>query len=95
MVLAQMKTEIEVGLVLFHDHLKRLRDGHYPNTDAAIAKNWLCDMSARVLDSCVQIYGGAGFMDEMPLSRLYTSNRQFRIVAGTTELLKLQIARKL
>lgn len=95
MALAQMKTEIEVGLVLFHDHLRRLREGRYPNVDAAIGKNWLCDMSARVLDGCVQLYGGAGFMDEMPLSRLYTSNRQFRIVAGTTELLKLQIARKL
>jgi alkylation response protein AidB-like acyl-CoA dehydrogenase len=52
-------------------------------------------MSARVLDQCVQLYGGAGFMDEMPISRLYTSNRQFRFVAGTAELLKLQIAKSL
>lgn len=95
MVLAGMKTEIEVGLVLFHEHVRRMREGRYTNVEAAMAKNWLCDMSARIMDQCVQLYGGAGFMDEMPISRLYTSNRQFRIVAGTTELLKLQIARKL
>lgn len=95
MKLAEMKTEISVGRSLFFDHLSRMREGGYLNVDAAIVKNWLTEMSAKVLDQCVQIYGGGGFMDEMPISRLYTSNRQFRIVAGTTELLKLQIARSL
>lgn len=95
MKLAEMKTEIEVGRTVFFEHLRRMRVSNYSSVDAAIAKNWLTDMSARVLDQCVQLYGGAGFMDEMPISRLYTSNRQFRIVAGTTELLKLQIAKSL
>lgn len=95
MKLAEMKTDIAVGRSLFFDHLGRMRGGAYSTVDAAISKNWLCKMSAAVLDQCVQLYGGAGFMDEMPISRLYTANRQFRFVAGTEELLNLQIARSL
>jgi acyl-CoA dehydrogenase len=95
MKLATMKMEIEVGRSVFYDGVRKLRAHRYQVVDAAIGKVWVTEMSARVLDGCVQIYGGAGFMDEMPISRLYTSNRQFRIVAGTTELLLLQIAKSL
>jgi acyl-CoA dehydrogenase len=95
MKLAEMKMEIDVGRATFHEGVRKLRAHRYQVVDAAVGKAWITEMSARVLDGCVQIYGGAGFMDEMPISRLYTSNRQFRIVAGTTELLKLQIAKNL
>jgi acyl-CoA dehydrogenase len=93
--LAEIKIDIDVGLTVYYDGLRKLRNGAYDPIDAAVAKVWLTEMSARALDACVQLHGGAGFMDLMPISRLYTSNRQFRIVAGTSELLKLGIAKKL
>lgn len=95
MQLATMKIDLDVGTSVYHDSVRKVRAGQYSATDAGTAKVWLSEMSARVLDGCVQLYGGSGFMDEMPISRLYTANRQFRIVAGTSELLKLAIARKL
>lgn len=92
--LAEIKIDLDVGTAVYHDAIRRYRTGTYGATDAGTGKVWLTEMSARVLDTCVQLQGGAGFMDEMPISRLYSSNRQFRIVAGTSELLKLGIARK-
>lgn len=92
--LAELKIDIDVGTAVYHDAIRRYRAGAYGATDAGTGKVWLTEMSARVLDACVQLQGGAGFMDEMPISRLYSSNRQFRIVAGTSELLKLGVARK-
>ena len=53
------------------------------------------EMSGRVIDNCLQLWGGAGYMDEMPISRIYTSNRVLRIYAGTSEILKRAIARAL
>lgn len=93
--LAEMRTEIEAGRALVENGIRKIRAGTFKPDDAAMAKIWVTEMSARVLDTCVQLYGGAGFMDEMVISRMYRANRVFRIYGGTSELLKAGIARRL
>lgn len=93
--LASMKTEIEVGRAFLHEMVRKARVGVDTPAEAPMAKLWLCEMSSRVLDGCMQLYGGMGYMDETPISRIYTSNRVLRIYAGTAEILKQTIARTL
>jgi alkylation response protein AidB-like acyl-CoA dehydrogenase len=52
-------------------------------------------MQGRVVDQCVQLHGGAGYMDEYPISKLYTAARITRIFGGTSEIMRLSIARTL
>jgi len=93
--LAEMKTQIEVGRSYLHDGIRKLRADCFDLSDGAMLKLWICEMAGRVIDDCVQLFGGAGFMDEMPISRLYKGNRLHRIYAGTSELQKIAIARAL
>lgn len=93
--LASMKTDIEVGRAFLHELVRKVRAGMATATEGSMAKLWLCEMSSRVLDGCMQLYGGMGYMDETPISRLYTSNRVLRIYAGTSEIMKQSIARSL
>jgi acyl-CoA dehydrogenase len=94
-VLAQMKTDIAVGTSFLHDGIRRVRAGLFSLTDGAMQKLWISEMSSRVVDGAVQVFGGAGFMEEMPIARIYRANRLHRIYAGTSELQKVAIARSL
>ncbi|MDI1343056.1 MAG: acyl-CoA dehydrogenase family protein, partial [Pseudolabrys sp.] len=60
-----------------------------------MAKYKLSDLLGQVIDRCLQLFGGYGFMDEYPISRLYRDARVLRIYAGTNEIMKLLIARSL
>jgi acyl-CoA dehydrogenase len=60
-----------------------------------MAKLWLTELEGRVTDRCVQLHGGAGYMDEYPISKLYTAARVHRIYGGTSEIMKYSIARTL
>ena len=93
--LAEMKTEIEVGRAFLHEAVRKVRAGVFSLADGAMMKLWLCEMEGRVLDQCVQFFGGAGYMDEMPISRLYTAARLQRIYGGTSEVQKVAIAKSL
>jgi len=61
--------------------------------DAAKAKYLTTELLCRVVDEGVQLHGGAGYMDEYPISRMYTDARVTRIYAGTSEVMKLIISR--
>ncbi|GAA0843926.1 acyl-CoA dehydrogenase family protein [Streptosporangium amethystogenes subsp. fukuiense] len=93
--LADMKSEIEVGRAYLHEMVRKVRSGVATATEGSVGKLWLCEMSNRVIDGCVQLFGAMGFMDETPISRIYTSNRVLRIYAGTSEIMKQSIARDL
>jgi alkylation response protein AidB-like acyl-CoA dehydrogenase len=93
--MAELKAEIETGRALLHEGIRKCRAGEFSLADGAIMKLWLCEMEGRVLDACVQLFGGAGWMDEMPISRLYTAARLQRIYGGTSELQKIAIAKTL
>ncbi len=94
-VLAEMKTEIAVGTAFLHEGVRRYRAGIFDLADGAMQKLWITEMSSRVLDKAVQLFGGAGFMEEMPIARLYKANRLHRLYAGTSELQKVAIAKAL
>jgi len=93
--LAEMKTDIEVGRSFLHDAIRKYRAGAFSIADAAMTKLWIPEMSDRVIDNALQMFGGSGFMEEMPISKLYRANRLHRLYAGTSEIQKIAIARAL
>ncbi|HEX6001833.1 MAG TPA: acyl-CoA dehydrogenase family protein, partial [Hyphomicrobiaceae bacterium] len=64
-------------------------------TTAAMAKWWPSELEGRVLDTCLQLFGGYGYMLEYPIARAFADARVHRIYAGTTEIMKELVARSL
>jgi acyl-CoA dehydrogenase len=93
--LAACKTEATVAKVFCDECIARGLKGELDNPTAAMAKYWSTDALAKVADRCLQLFGGYGFMDEYPISRIYRDARVMRIYAGTNEIMKLLIARSL
>jgi acyl-CoA dehydrogenase len=94
-VLAECKSEATIGKV-FHDYcVERHVNGDLDTTTASMAKYWLTDLQNSLVDRCLQLFGGYGYMDEYPISRMYRDARVQRIYAGTNEIMKLLIARSL
>jgi acyl-CoA dehydrogenase len=94
--LAEMKTDLAVGRAFLDECVRQhLETGKFDSVQCSMAKLWLTEMEARVVDQCVQLHGGAGYMDEYPVSRLYTAARLHRIFAGTAEIMRLTIARSI
>ena len=93
--MAEMRTELDMGWV-FTDHCTKLHlQGKLSAEVAAEAKLKTSEIEARVVDDCLQLHGGAGFMDEYEISRLYADARISRIYAGTSEIMKEIIGRGL
>jgi acyl-CoA dehydrogenase len=94
--LAEMKTELAVGRAFLDEVVRDYQEnGRLDMLKCAMAKMWLPEMEARVIDQCVQLHGGAGYMDEYTVSRLYTAARLHRIFAGTSEIMRLIVGRTL
>jgi acyl-CoA dehydrogenase len=93
--LAEMKTEIAVGRAFLDETIRTVMDGTFDGVRSAMVKMWLPEMEARVVDQCVQLHGGAGYMEEYPVSRLYTAARLHRIFAGTAEIMRIVVARSI
>ena len=94
-LLAELKTEIQIGRTFVDDCLRRLLAGELDAQSAAMAKYWTSDLQCKVVDACVQLHGGHGFMAEMPIARAYVDARAQRIYGGTNEIMKELIARDL
>ncbi len=94
-VLATMKTELAVARAFIDDCIAEAAVGALDNVRSAMAKLYVTEMQGRVMDRCVQLHGGAGYMDEYPISRLYTAARVTRIYGGTSEIMRLSIARSI
>ena len=94
-VLAECKSEATVARV-FHDHcIERYLNGALDTATASMAKLWITDVQGKIIDRCLQLFGGYGYMDEYPISRLYRDARVMRIYAGSNEIMKVIIARSL
>src|SRR5437764_9971648 len=94
-VLAECKSEATIARV-FHDHcIERYLDGALDTVTASMAKYWLTDLQGKIIDRCLQLFGGYGYMDEFPISRMYRDARVMRIYACTNQIMKLLIARSL
>ncbi|WP_157219210.1 acyl-CoA dehydrogenase family protein [Flavisphingomonas formosensis] len=94
-VLAECRADIKITETMVDTAMIKLRNGEFTFEDGAILKLWATQMEGRVLDKCVQLFGGAGLMDDNPISRMWTAARIQRIYAGTDELQKVAIARGL
>jgi acyl-CoA dehydrogenase len=94
-VLAECKTEATVAKV-FVDHCieRHLKDG-LDATTASMAKYWLTDLQCKIIDRCLQLHGGYGYMNEYPIARMYRDARVERIYGGANEIMKVLIARSL
>ena len=93
--LAEVKTEITVARVFLDRCLEQFLEGKLDTTTAAMAKWWLTELEGRVLDTCLQLFGGYGYMAEYPIARAYADARVHRIYAGTTEIMKELVARSM
>ncbi|MGB7259135.1 MAG: acyl-CoA dehydrogenase family protein [Pseudolabrys sp.] len=94
-VLAECKTEATIAQVFLDHCIERHVKGELDTVTASMAKYRLTDTQGNVIDRCLQLFGGYGYMDEYPISRMYRDARVFRIYAGTNEIMKLLIARSL
>lgn len=93
--MADMRTGIDVGYAFIDRCVQAHDNATLSADDAAKAKLWTSELEARVTDECVQLHGGNGYMDEYPISRMYTNARVSRIYAGSSEILREIIARSI
>jgi alkylation response protein AidB-like acyl-CoA dehydrogenase len=93
--LAEMSTEIEVTQSYVDRCVRELNAGRLSAVDAAKAKWWATETMTSVTDTCVQLHGGYGYMDEYPISRAWRDARVHTIFGGTTEIMKEIIGRDL
>lgn len=93
--LAELKTEATIGRVFYNDCVARHIDGGLDPVTASMAKYWLSDLQGKVVDECLQLHGGYGYMNEYPIARMFRDARVQRIYGGTNEIMKLLIGRSL
>ncbi|ESX77783.1 MULTISPECIES: acyl-CoA dehydrogenase family protein [unclassified Mesorhizobium] len=93
--LAELKTEATIGRVFYNDCVARHINGGLDPVTASMAKYWLSDLQGKVVDECLQLHGGYGYMNEYPIARMFRDARVQRIYGGTNEIMKLLIGRSL
>jgi acyl-CoA dehydrogenase len=93
--LASVATEIEAAQMMLDRAVLELVDGRLSGADAAKVKLFCTEVQARAVDRCLQLFGGYGYMLEYPIARLYADARVARIYAGTSEVMKVIIAKSL
>jgi acyl-CoA dehydrogenase len=93
--LAEMKTEAVVGRTFYDWCTAEHLEGRLTPELASMAKLWLTELQGRVVDGCLQMFGGYGYMNEYPIARMFRDARVQRIYGGTNEIMKLLISRSL
>ncbi len=93
--LAECTTETQIARVFVDKCIELLLVGQLDAATAAMAKYWVSDLECKVIDECLQLHGGYGFMWEFPISRAYVDARVQRIYGGTNEIMKEVISRSI
>ena len=91
--LAELRTDIEVGEAFVDRCVAAHSTGELTTEQASMCKLWLTEMQDRVIDACLQLHGGYGYMWEYPIARFYADSRVQRIYGGTSEIMKELISR--
>ena len=91
--LAELQTEVQIARVFVDKCLELVHAGKLDTATASMAKYWTSDLQCKVMDECVQLHGGYGFMWEYPITRAYADARVQRIYGGTNEIMKEVITR--
>ncbi|HZG04803.1 MAG TPA: acyl-CoA dehydrogenase family protein [Streptomyces sp.] len=94
-VLADCKADVDAMQAVVDRALEALDAGELTPADAASAKLFTTELAARVIDKCLQLHGGYGYMREYPISRLYADTRVTRIYGGTSEVMRSIIAKSM
>jgi acyl-CoA dehydrogenase len=90
--LAECSTQAHIGRVFLDSCIERFIAGRLDEASTAMAKYWLTEIQCRIVDECVQLHGGYGYMSEYPIARMWTDSRVQRIYAGSNEIMKELIA---
>jgi alkylation response protein AidB-like acyl-CoA dehydrogenase len=93
--LAEIATEVEIAQTYLDRCVLGLNAGTLTAEEAAMAKWWCTELNKRVVDTCLQLFGGYGYMTEYPIARAYVDARVTTIFGGTTEIMKEIIGRSL
>ncbi|MEN9630044.1 MAG: hypothetical protein RJA10_3272, partial [Pseudomonadota bacterium] len=93
--LAGCETQAQVARAFVDDCIARLMKNELDVPTAAMAKWWVSDACCKVVDECLQFFGGYGYMNEYPIARLYADVRVSRIYGGANEVMKEVIARSM
>jgi acyl-CoA dehydrogenase len=91
--LAELQTEVQVARVFVDKCLELVLQGNLDTATASMAKYWTSDLQCKVMDECLQLHGGYGYMWEYPITRAYADARVQRIYGGTNEIMKEVITR--
>ena len=91
--MAEMKTNLAVGWAFLDQCLSKINDSSLTPEEGAMAKLWTTETGNKIVDDCLQFFGGYGYMREYPISRLFVDSRVRRIYGGSTEIMKLVIGR--
>jgi len=86
--MAEMQTEITIARTFVDECIQELNENKLSNEKAAMAKYWVTEMNGRVMDQCLQLHGGAGYMWEYPIAKAYANARISRIFGGTNEIMR-------
>jgi alkylation response protein AidB-like acyl-CoA dehydrogenase len=92
-VLAEIATEVDIAQHYVDDCVRALDMGELTAVDASKAKWWCTELQGRVVDRCLQLHGGYGYMSEYPIAKAYADARITRIYGGTTEIMKEVVGR--
>jgi alkylation response protein AidB-like acyl-CoA dehydrogenase len=94
-LMAELRTELDVAQTFVDSQIVALNAGELTPEDAAECKWWVTEMENRVIDRCLQMFGGWGYMEEYPIARAFRDARVQTIYGGTTEIMKEIIGRSL
>jgi alkylation response protein AidB-like acyl-CoA dehydrogenase len=93
--LAEMKTETTIARTFVDQCILELNEGKLSVEKAAMAKWWTTELQDKIVDQCLQLHGGYGYMNEYPIAKAYVDSRVQRIYGGTTEIMKEIIGRSM
>jgi acyl-CoA dehydrogenase len=93
--LAECKTEATIARVFVETLVGQHLAGGLDTATASMAKYWLTDLQCKIIDRCLQLHGGYGYMNEYPIARMFRDARVERIYGGANEIMKVVIARTL
>ena len=93
--LADAKAKATVAKVFVNDCIAKAIDGTLDNTTSAIAKMWTTETEWQIIDDCLQLHGGYGYINDYPIARMFRDSRVQRIYGGSSEIMKVLIGRSM
>jgi acyl-CoA dehydrogenase len=94
-VLADLKARGTAARVFVNDCIAKLLEGKLDVATASMAKYWVTELQSEVVDKCLQFHGGAGYINDYAIARMYRDTRIARIYGGSNEIMKMLIARSM